>query len=85
MHPTEEIRGTKSKKLFKKRIILAVTGSIAAVEAIKLARELIRHGAYVYPVMSLSATRIIHPDSLWFATGEKPIIESITRNNRLIF
>ena len=75
MHPTKEIRGTKSKRLFKKRIILAVTGSIAAVETIKLARELIRHGACVYPVMSLSATRIIHPDSLWFATGEKPIIE----------
>jgi len=75
MHPTKEIWGTKSKRLFKKRIILAVTGSIAAVETIKLARELIRHGACVYSVMSLSATRIIHPDSLWFATGEKPIIE----------
>ena len=75
MHPTEEIRGIKSKRLFNKRIILAVTGSIAAVETIKLARELIRHGADVYPVMSPSATKIIHPDSLWFATGKKPVIE----------
>jgi len=75
MHPADELRGTKSKKLFKKRIILAVSGSIAAVETIKLARELIRHGAEVYPVMSPSATKIIHPDSLWFATGNKPIIE----------
>jgi len=75
MHPADEIRYTKSKKLFKKRIILAVTGSIAAVETIKLARELIRHGAEVYPVMSPSSTKIIHPDSLWFATGNKPIVE----------
>lgn len=75
MHPADEIRGIKSKKLLKKRIILAVTGSIAAVETVKLARQLIRHGADVYPVMSHSATKIIHPDSLWFATGKKPIIE----------
>ena len=75
MHPADEIRYTKSKKLIKKRIILAVTGSIAAVETIKLARELIRYGAEVYPVMSPSSTKIIHPDSLWFATGNKPIVE----------
>jgi len=75
MHPADDIRGSKSKKLSKKRIILAVTGSIAAVETIKLARELIRHNAEIIPVMSKSATKIIHPDSLWFATGKKPIIE----------
>ena len=75
MHPADEIRGSKSKILSKKRIVLAVTGSIAAVETIKLSRELIRHGAEVIPVMSPSATKIIHPDSIWFATGNKPIIE----------
>ena len=75
MHPSEEIRGTKSQLLAGKRIILGVTGSIAAVETIKLSRELIRHGADVIPVMSPAATRIIHPDSLWFATGHQPICE----------
>jgi phosphopantothenoylcysteine decarboxylase/phosphopantothenate--cysteine ligase len=75
MHPAEELRGEKSKKLFHKRIVLGVTGSIAAVESIKLARELIRHGAEVYPVMTPSATRIIHPDALEFATGHRPVIE----------
>ena len=75
MHPADEIRGSKSKKLSKKRIILGVTGSIASVETIKLSRELIRHGADVIPVMSPSATKIIHPDAIWFATGNKPIIE----------
>ena len=75
MHPADEIRGSKSKKLSKKRIILGVTGSIAAVETIKLSRELIRHGANVIPVMTRAATKIIHPDALEFATGYKPIIE----------
>jgi phosphopantothenoylcysteine decarboxylase/phosphopantothenate--cysteine ligase len=75
MHPADEIRGIVSNRLSKKRIVLGITGSIAAVETIKLARELIRHGAEVIPVMSSSATKIIHPDALWFATGKKPIVE----------
>ena len=75
MHPAEEIRGIKSDMLSKKRIVLCITGSIAAVETIKLARELIRHGSVVYPVMTLSATKILHPDAMWFATGNAPIIE----------
>lgn len=75
MHPVEDIRGSKSKLLKGKVIVLGVTGSIAAVETIKLARELIRHGAEIIPVMSQAATKIIHSDSLWFATGKKPIVE----------
>jgi phosphopantothenoylcysteine decarboxylase/phosphopantothenate--cysteine ligase len=75
MHPAEEIRGSKSTLLLNKRIVLGVTGSIAAVETIKLSRELICQGADVIPVMSPAAARIIHPDSLWFATGHQPICE----------
>jgi len=57
MHPVDEIRGVKSKRLAKKRIVLGITGSIAAVESVKLSRELIRHGAEVFPVMTHSATK----------------------------
>ncbi len=85
MHPANEIRGIKSKKLSNKKIILGVTGSIAAVESIKLSRELIRHGAYVYPVMTKSATRIIHPYSLEFATSNKPIIELTGKTEHVSF
>jgi len=85
MHPADEIRGDKSKRLSKKRIVLAVTGSIAAVETIKLSRELIRHDAEVFPVMTPSATKIIHPDSLWFATGNKPIIELSGKTEHVSF
>lgn len=74
MHPAEELRGKKNNKLHRKRIVLGITGSIAAVECVKLARELIRHGAVVYPVMTPSATRIVHPDAVEFATGHKPVV-----------
>lgn len=73
MHPTANIRGTQSSHLAGRTIVLAVTGSIAAVKAVELARELIRHGANVVPVMSEAATHILHPDALEFATGNKPI------------
>ena len=85
MHPADEIRGVKSKKLTKKRIIIAVTGSIAAVETIKLSRELIRHGAEVIPVMTPSSKKIIHPDALWFATGNKPITELTGKTEHVYF
>lgn len=73
VHPVANIRGTASSHLDGRRIVLAVAGSIAAVKCVELARELIRHGADVVPVMSAAATRILHPDALEFATGHAPI------------
>ena len=75
MHPVNEIRCSKSCKLEGKRIVLAVTGSIAAVECVKLARELIRNGAEIIPVMTKSAQKIIQPNTLEFATGNPPVLE----------
>lgn len=75
MHPINDIRGSVSKRLLGKQIVLCITGSIAAVETIRMARELARHGANVIPVMSEAATKIIHPDAIQFATGHEPIIK----------
>ena len=72
-HPTLRIKGTKSHSLLGKKIVLGVTGSVAAVRAFELARELIRHGADVYSVMSKAATEIIHPYTLHYATGHDVI------------
>ncbi|NYB51859.1 MAG: bifunctional phosphopantothenoylcysteine decarboxylase/phosphopantothenate--cysteine ligase CoaBC [Methanobacteriaceae archaeon] len=55
------------------RIILCVTGSVAAVETVKLARELKRKGFQVKCFMSDGACDIINPYALEFATGEKVI------------
>ena len=73
VHPAEDIYEQISKKLRGKTIVLAITGSIAAVESIRLARQLIRHGAKIIPVMTPAATEILHPYALEFATGQKPI------------
>ncbi len=47
------------------------------MECVKLARELIRHGAEVHAVMSENAQKIIHPYAMEFATGN-PVITEIT-------
>ena len=69
MHPADHLRGTKSDKLSGRKIVLGITGSIAAVECVKLCRELIRNGAEVHVVMSKDAQVIIHPWALEFASG----------------
>jgi phosphopantothenoylcysteine decarboxylase/phosphopantothenate--cysteine ligase len=74
VHPSDAIRGTLSQRLSGKTVVLGVTGSIAATETVKLARELIRHGADLIPVMSRAAQDILHPNSLQFATGHDPIV-----------
>lgn len=75
LHHVKLIYATKSRKLVGKKIVLAIPGSIAAVECVKLARELIRHGAEVHAVMSENAQKIIHPYAMEFATGNKVITE----------
>lgn len=76
-HPTYLLTRASSDSLGDRTIVLAVTGSIAAVRTIELARELIRHGASVKAVMSEAAQGIIHPDALHYATGQ-PVITRIT-------
>ena len=76
MHPTDALRGTKSKTLEGKRIVLGITGSIAAVECFDLARELVRHGAQVHAVLSDDAAKLVTPWTMEFATGN-PVIEAI--------
>jgi phosphopantothenoylcysteine decarboxylase/phosphopantothenate--cysteine ligase len=72
-HPSKDIVGSKSSLLRGKRIVLCVCGSVSAIRAPDIARELMRHGAEVYPVMSKAASKIIHPYLLEWATGNKTI------------
>ncbi|WP_321422684.1 bifunctional phosphopantothenoylcysteine decarboxylase/phosphopantothenate--cysteine ligase CoaBC [uncultured Methanobacterium sp.] len=60
-------------------IMLCVTGSVAAVETVKLARELKRKGFQVKCFMSDGACDIINPYALEFATGEQ-VITKLTGN-----
>jgi len=75
MHPVEGIRGQMSNRLSGKRILLGITGSIAAVQCFELARDLIRHGADVEVVMSKEAAKLVTPYAMEFATGNPPITD----------
>jgi len=75
MHPSRAIRGRSSQLLAGRRVILGVSGSIAAIELPKVIRELIRHGADVQAVMSPEAMRLVTPETLEFATGHPPITQ----------
>ncbi len=69
--------GTKSKLLEGRKIALCITGSVASVETPQLARELIRHGADVYVIMTKEAQKLIGPDLLGWATGN-PVVTQLT-------
>ncbi|MFC7021328.1 MULTISPECIES: bifunctional phosphopantothenoylcysteine decarboxylase/phosphopantothenate--cysteine ligase CoaBC [Haloarcula] len=58
-------------------VVLGVSGSIAAVKTVELAHELRRQGASVRAVMTDSATGIVHPWALEFAT-EHDVVTEIT-------
>lgn len=56
-------------------LVLCVTGSVAAIQAFKLARELKRQGINVKCFMSDDACHIIHPYTMEFATGQKVVTQ----------
>jgi len=60
-----------------KLVVVAVTGSIAAVEVVRLIHALRRRGAVVQAVMSRAAAGIISPESLTYASG-RPAITRIS-------
>lgn len=66
----------KTGKLQGRRIALCVTGSVAAIEAPKLARELRRHGAEVTCYMTRAALEYGVPAKVMeWAAGRKVILE----------
>ncbi len=75
MHPSRAIRGRTTRLLEGRRILVGISGSIAAVEVPRIVRELIRHGAEVRAVMSPEALRIITAEAIEFATGHPPIVQ----------
>ncbi|MCJ7639577.1 MAG: bifunctional phosphopantothenoylcysteine decarboxylase/phosphopantothenate--cysteine ligase CoaBC [Euryarchaeota archaeon] len=65
------------KSLEGKTVIVGVTGSIAAIETIKLIRELRRRGAMVHVVTTPAARQILHPNALEYAS-QNPVINELT-------
>ena len=72
-HTSKAIIGSKTSEIKNKKIILCITGSVAAIKSTEIARELMRRGADVYAVMTDSARQIIHPDMVEWATGNRVV------------
>jgi phosphopantothenoylcysteine decarboxylase / phosphopantothenate---cysteine ligase len=80
VHPSKDILGTQGAELQGKKVVLCITGSIAAYRAIDLARLLMRHGADVYAVMTEStASALLNPEIMRWATGNE-VVTKLTGN-----
>ncbi|MEM3160520.1 MAG: bifunctional phosphopantothenoylcysteine decarboxylase/phosphopantothenate--cysteine ligase CoaBC [Nitrososphaera sp.] len=73
-HPSKDITGSDGSELAGKKVVLCITGSVAAYRAIDLARLLMRHGADVHAVMSQStSSTLLHADMMEWATGNEVV------------
>ncbi len=75
VHPSKDIIQTRGTELKEKRVVLCITGSVAAAKCPEIARQLMRHGAEVFVVMSPMAQKIIHPYLMEWATGNSVVTE----------
>ena len=66
--------------LKNKKIIVGVSGSIAAYKAASLVRMLVKNGADVRVVMTKNATNIINPITFETLTGHKCLTDTFDRN-----
>ena len=79
-HPSKDITGSEGGELAGRKIVLCITGSVAAYRAVDLARLFMRHGADVHSVMSeATATALLHPDMMKWATGID-VVTKLTSN-----
>ncbi len=72
-HPSLDIISSDGTELSGKKIVLCISGSVAAYKAIELARLLMRHGSDVTCVASKAATDLINPSYFKWATGNEVI------------
>ncbi len=70
---TFEIYGTKGTQLQGRRLLIGVTGSIAAIEVPHLVREIIRYSGDPIVVLSNEATRLVAKDALTWCMDKEPI------------
>jgi phosphopantothenoylcysteine decarboxylase / phosphopantothenate---cysteine ligase len=77
-YSSRDITGTDGREIEGKKIVLCITGSVAAYRSIDLARQLIRHGAEVYTVMSEAVgSTLLTPEMMKWATGNN-VVTKIT-------
>ena len=69
--------------LKKKKIMLCVTGSIAAYKAASLCSRLVKAGAEVFPVLTPNALNFINPITLSAISGKKALFEEFNNEEKI--
>ena len=78
--PTNDIYCTEGEELVGTRLVLCITGSVAAYRAVDVARLLIKHGAEVTAVMNKGTSRTFISDEMMkWATGND-VVTTLTGN-----
>ncbi len=72
-----DIQGSWSDHLRGKTIVVAISGSVAALESHRLVRALMRHGAQVRCVVTAAAAELVSTTSLEWASGF-PVVTQLT-------
>lgn len=75
MRSTTGSDNTCSGALSGKKILLGITGGIAAYKAAYLASALVKRGADVHVVMTDHATKLVGPATFWGITGNEVITD----------
>lgn len=74
--PTRDIYCTEGEELVGIRLVICITGSVAAYKAIDVARLLVKHGAEVYAVMNNGTSKIfLSSEMMKWATGNDVVTE----------
>ena len=74
--PTRDIFCTEGEELLGTRIVLCITGSVAAYKAIDLARLLVKHGAEVFAIMNHGTSKMfLSSEMMKWATGNNVVTE----------
>jgi phosphopantothenoylcysteine decarboxylase / phosphopantothenate---cysteine ligase len=69
--------------LEKKKIMLCVTGSIAAYKAAYICSRLVKAGAEVFPVLTPNALNFINPLTLSTISGKKTLFEEFNNEEKI--
>lgn len=72
-HPSLDITGADGAELAGKKVVMCISGSVAAYKAIDAARLLMRHGASVRCVLSPAAAELMTPAYFTWATGNEAV------------
>ena len=78
-----ELNDLAGKVLKEKKIILGVTGGIAAYKSAYICSRLVRSGAFVFPVLTDDALNFINPITFSAISGNKSIIGTFEDNEKI--